>query len=236
MAVVSIVGVAQGIGKTCVAQMLLERLEGWHAARVRVADEVAEERLGLVGDQGYALLTQADDDVIESAEVRRLIEAGAESAAELLAEPLGLQDGLKALRRSFPPEANLLVEGNAFLWGAEADLAIMVLGPGRAGRGLAPVRPSVRELLPRVGLWAWNTRGRPGDEGFFEFPQALAQMGFREAISNAADFHHVNPASDEHDGNAAFLEAVEERLERLWADRGSQEFLRRVDEQGPGRS
>jgi hypothetical protein len=226
MAVLSIVGVARGIGKTSVAEMLLSRLTSWHAARVRVADEVPEERLSLLGNRGYALLTAPGGEEDPTHEMRRLTDAGAKTAAELLAEPLGLREGLKALRRTFPPDADLLIEGNAFLWGDHADLAVMVVGPGESGRGLAPVRASVRELIPRIDLWVWNTRGRPGDEGFFDFPQAFARGGFRRTVSNAADFHHVNPEDDTHGGNAEFLEALAERLERLGVGPGSVECLR----------
>jgi hypothetical protein len=37
-------------------------------------------------------------------------------------------------------------------------------------------------------------------------------MGFVGAVSNAADFHHVNPAVRSHGGNAPFVEAVRNRL------------------------
>ena len=40
MAIVCIAGTSAGIGKTAVAEFLLTRLPGWHAARVRVAEEL----------------------------------------------------------------------------------------------------------------------------------------------------------------------------------------------------
>lgn len=81
MAIVSIAGVARGIGKTAVAELLLTRLEGWHAARVRVADEIPETDAARIGDEGSRVVMDADD-----AEVRRLHDAGAVSTAVLLAE------------------------------------------------------------------------------------------------------------------------------------------------------
>lgn len=210
MALISIAGIAPGIGKTAVAELLLARLGGWRVARVCVADEIAGEEAARVGERGYALLAEAE--ATGRREVRRLVEAGGRAPAVLLAEARGLEEGVRALLSALPPHANLLVEGNAFLWARRADLAIMVVGPGASGRGLAPVRPSVREVFPRIGLWVWNTRTRPADEGFFEFPQALVRMGFVGAVSNAADFHHVNPAVRSHGGNAPFVEAVRNRL------------------------
>jgi hypothetical protein len=66
--------------------------------------------------------------------------------------------------------------------------------------------------MAAVGLWVWNTRSSPSEEGFFEFPQALVRMGFLGAVSNRADFHHVNAAGRSHEGNRAFVEAVGARL------------------------
>jgi len=226
MAVVCIAGITRGIGKTSVAEMLLGPLRGWHVARVRVADEIAgpdEARLG--GAEHVLLIHPAD--TADDPEARRFLAAGASGVSVLLAQPRGLKDGLEALRQSVPQGTNILVEGNAYLWAAEADLAVMVIGPGRSGKGLAPVRPSVRELFTRVGVWVWNARTSATEEGFFEFPQAIARMGCSSAVGNQADFHHVNPTRDDS-GNAPFIEAVRQRVERDWVRRGSDEFLRRI--------
>ena len=209
MTLISIAGIAPSIGKTAVSELLLAWLPGWHVARVCV-EEVAADEAARLGDCGYALLDEAE--AADRGEMRRLVVAGGRTPSVLLAEPRGLEEGLRAMLRALPPGANLLVEGNAFLWARRADLAIMVVGPGASGRGLARVRPSAREVFPRIGLWVWNTRARPADEGFFEFPQALVRMGFLGAVSNRADFHHVNPAVQSHGGNAPFLEAVRDRL------------------------
>ena len=226
MATICIAGISPGIGKTSVAEMLLAQLKGWHVARVRVADETAGPHEARLADAAHILLTRRED-VSGDPDAGRLLAAGAAGASVLLAQPRGLKDGLAALQRSIPADANLLVEGNAFLWAAEADLAVMVIGPGRSGKGLAPVRPSVRELFSKIGVWVWNTRTNPTDEGFFEFPQAMARMGFHGAVTNQADFHHVNPTRQDA-GNSVFIEAIRQRFERSWARRGSDEFLRRI--------
>jgi hypothetical protein len=223
MAIVSIAGIARGIGKTAVAELLLTRLEGWHAARVRVADEIPETDAARIGDEGFLLLTETDD-----AESRRLLAAGAATAAVLLAEARGLAAGLARLLESLPEGTNLLIEGNAFLWARRADLAVMVIGPGPSGKGLAPVRPATRELVGKIDLWTWNTRGDPAAEGFFEFPQALVRMGFRGGVTNRADFHHVNPRARDHSGNGALLDALHHHIQRLGIWRESDAFLRRI--------
>ena len=223
MAIVCIAGVARGIGKTAVAEFLLARLEGWHAARVRVADEIPDADAARISDDGYLLLTETDD-----AESRRLLAAGAATAAVLLAEARGLAAGLARLLKSLPEGTNLLIEGNAFLWARRADLAVMVIGPGPSGKGLAPVRPATRELFGKIDLWTWNTRGDPAAEGFFEFPQALIQMGFQGGVTNRADFHHVNPVRSDAPANAEFLAAMHDRLRCLTVRRESNAFLRRI--------
>jgi hypothetical protein len=223
MAILVIAGVGRGIGKTAVAEFLLARLEGWHAARVRVADEIPETDAARIGDEGFLLLTETDD-----AESRRLLAAGAATAAVLLAEARGLAAGLARLLESLPEGTNLLIEGNAFLWARRADLAVMVIGPGPSGKGLAPVRPATRELVGKIDLWTWNTRGDPAAEGFFEFPQALARMGIRDGVTNRADFHHVNPRDMGHAGNRAFLKAMRRHIDRIGIRRESNEFLRRT--------
>ncbi len=237
MAVICVAGVAPGIGKTAVAEMLLDHLPGWHAARVRLPSGEAEaipvawaERLA---DAGYVLAAYPGEGPAD-AELDRLLAAGAASARLLVAEPRGLAAGLEALARSVPAGGHLLVEGNAYLWAAEADLAIMVVGPGPSGRGLARVRASARDLFPRIGMWVWNSRGDPAEEGFFEFPQALARMGFREAVSNRADFHAVNALRQDPADRDPLLEAVVRRLEAEWVQRGSREFLRRIGFQDDG--
>jgi hypothetical protein len=226
MAVICVAGISPGIGKTSVAEMLLGELGGWHVARVRVADEISESHAAVLEGAGHVLLDA--DELADDTEVQRLLAAGADGATVLLAEPRGLSAGLTALRASVPSGGDLLVEGNAYLWDADADLAIMVIGPRRSGKGLAPVRPAVRELFGKIGVWVWNTRTNPTDEGFFEFPQALARMGLGQAVTNRADYHHVNPTSETDAGNRPFLEAVRSRLEAEWIQRGAKEFLRRV--------
>ena len=221
MGIICIAGVGRGIGKTAVAELLLTRLEGWHAARVRVADEIPDA--ARIGDEGSRVVMDADD-----AEVRRLHDAGAVSTAVLLAGARGLEAGLDTLLTALPRGANILVEGNAFLWARRADLAVMVIGPGPSGKGLAPVRPSTRELFGKIDLWTWNTRGDPVAEGFFEFPQALIQMGFQGGVTNRADFHYVNPRETGHEGNRAFLKAMRCRIDRIGIRRESDEFLRRI--------
>jgi hypothetical protein len=223
MAIVCIAGVARGIGKTAVAEFLLARLEGWHAARIRVADEIPDADAARIGDEGSRVVLDADD-----AEARRLLDAGAVSAAVLLAKPRGLEAGLDALLAALPQGTNVLIEGNAFLWARRADLAVMVIGPGPSGKGLAPVRPSTRELFGKIDLWTWNTRGDPAAEGFFEFPQALVQMGFRGSVSNRADFHHINPRTRDHSGNRTFFDALRRHIQHLGIWRESDAFLRRI--------
>jgi len=223
VAIVCIAGVARGIGKTAVAEFLLARLEGWHTARVRVADEIPDADAARIGDEGSRVVMDADD-----AEVRRLHDAGAVSTAVLLAEARGLEAGLDTLLAALPPGANILVEGNAFLWARRADLAVMVIGPGLSGKGLAPVRPATRELFGKIDLWTWNTRGDPAAEGFFEFPQALVRMGFRGGVTNQADFHHVNPRETGHAGTRAFLKAMRRRIDRIGIRCESDAFLRRI--------
>jgi hypothetical protein len=227
MAVISIAGIGPGIGKTAVAEMLLGHLDGWHVARVRVADEIAQGETVDLGDAGFALRAHADLKASDP-ELDRLRAAGAASVRVLLAEPRGLTAGLAALHRALPDKGNLLAEGNAYLWAAEADLAVMVVGPGPSGKGLARVRRSVRELFGKVDMWVWNTRTNPTEEGFFDFPLALGRLGFGPAISNRADFHHVNPKRADDPAARPFLEAVRARLESEWVRRGSEEFLRRI--------
>ena len=229
MATICIAGIARGIGKTAVAEFLLARLEGWHTARVRVADEIPPPEAAKIGDEGFLLVPRADD-----GESHRLQAAGAATAAVLLAEARGIEAGLERLLESLPEDANLLIEGNAFLWAREADLSMMVIGPGPSGRGLAPVRSSTRELVAKIDLWTWNTRGDPAAEGFFEFPQALVRMGIRGGVTNRADFHHVNPVRGNDPANASFLRTLRERLGRLAVRQESDAFLRRIGFDIPG--
>jgi hypothetical protein len=212
MAVVCIAGTSEGIGKTAVAELILGAFPGWHAARVRVADELSKADTARLGKATHVILPPSA--VSGDAEAARLLAAGAREAAVLLAQPRGLADGVDALAAGLPSGAHLLVEGNAYLWARTADVSIMVLGPGPSGKGLARVRPSVRELFQKIDIWTWNTRGSPGDEGFFDFPMTLAHMGMGRIVSNQADFHHVNPRESAHSGNEPFLACVRETLER----------------------
>jgi len=214
MAIVCIAGVARGIGKTAVAEFLLPQLKGWAVARVRVADELGEAGAALLAGEDYRVLPLSEPPG-DDPEMVRLMAAAAGTASVLVAEPRGLDTGIRAMLRTPASGQNLLVEGNAFLWAGEADLAVMVLGPGPSGKGLARVRPSVREIFPKIDVWAWNSRTDPHTEGFFEFPQALARMGFRETVSNRADFHLVRPREPADKDSAAFLHCVQDRLGSL---------------------
>jgi hypothetical protein len=226
MAIVCIAGTSAGIGKTAVAEFLLTRLPGWHAARVRVAEELDAADVALLGDAAHRLVSAAQcrDDV----EVSRLLAAGARELSVLLAQPRGLAEGIDSLTSHLPEGVNLLVEGNAYLWARPADISIMVLGPGPSGKGLGRVRPSVRELFQKIDIWAWNTRGRPGEEGFFEFPMELAAMGLGAIVSNQADFHDVNPRDAAHSGNASLAACLQKTLERKKWRPGSDDFLRKA--------
>ncbi len=226
MAVICVAGVTEGIGKTAVAEMLIQALDRTSVARIRLGDEVPEAEAANVAECGHLVL--ADKELADNAEAARYREAGAESVTMLLAEPRGLSKGLVALDAARDSDATLLVEGNAWLWAREADLVVMVIGPGPRGSGLARVRGSARDLFEKVGIWAWNTRSDPTAEGFFEFPQRLARLGFRDAVYNTADFHHVHPGDADHPGNAAFMKDVRERLDGPWWRRESDAFLRRL--------
>jgi hypothetical protein len=226
MAVVCIAGTSAGIGKTAVAELLLAAFPGWHAARVRVADELSAADAARLGDAPHVLLppSAAGDDP----EAARLRAAGAPETSVLLAQPRGLAEGIDTLASCVPPEANLLVEGNAWLWARPADVSIMVLGAGPSGKGLVRVRTSVRELFKKIDIWAWNTRTDPAAEGFFDFPMSLAAMGFKEFLSNASDFHPVNPRDGARGGNAPFVTCVRQALERKRWRPGADAFLRKA--------
>jgi hypothetical protein len=226
MAIVCIAGTSPGIGKTSVAEMLLARLPGWHAARVRVADEITGNDAAILGDAEYRLIS--GEAAANDAETHRLLAAGAHGASVLLAQARGLAEGLKAMLAQAPAGAHILVEGNAYLWACDADVSVMVIGPGPSGKGMARARPSVRELFRKVNIWVWNARTDPKAEGFFEFPMALAKMGFVETVSNKADYHHVNPYKAGDSGNAPFTDAVVQALERNRWRPESDEFLRRA--------
>ncbi len=231
MAVIALAGVAPGIGKTAIAEFLLARLDGWHAARVRIGSELGFEGEARCADAGYAVLTGAD--TAADPEAARLARAGAASVTLLLAEPRGLSAGVRRMLAARAPEANWLVEGNAFLWARAADLAVMVVGPGPEGRALPPVQPASRQLFPKVDVWVWNTRGNPTGEGFFDFPKRLTRRGGPPAFTSRADYHHADPTDPSHEGNAAFLEAVRTRLEGPWWKRESDAFLRRIGFDSP---
>jgi len=227
MAVISIAGASPGVGKTAVAEFLLSQLDGWFAARIRVGEEVSEREAFLIGDAAFRLVAKPEL-LCADAEIDRLRAAGASGAAVLLAEPRGLEGAVGELLAWLPKKANLLVEGNAFLWASRADVTIMVIGPRPSGKGLGVVRPAARELFPKIDVWAWNSRGSPADEGFFEFPQALAKMGFHGVVTNRADFHHVSPLRATHEGNGDFLAAVRGRIEGPWWRKESDDFLRKI--------
>jgi hypothetical protein len=226
MATICIAGTSAGIGKTAVAEMVLARLPGWHAARVRVADEMTGADAAVLADAPHRLLSPASAG--EDAEARRLAAAGAQEVQVLLAQPRGLQEGLRAMLARVPAGANLLVEGNAYLWAREADVSVMVIGPGPSGKAIGRVRPSTRELFAKVAIWAWNTRSESDMAGFFDFPLALARMGFKEAVSNRAEYHHMNPLDASHGGNGPFIDAILRMLERRQVRRDSDDFLRRA--------
>jgi len=193
---------------------------------VRVADEMAPADEALLADAAHRLLSPAS--AAEDAEARRLAAAGAQGVQVLLAQPRGLQEGLRAMLARVPAGANLLVEGNAYLWAGEADVSVMVIGAGPSGSGLARVRASVRELFPKIAIWAWNTQCESDMAGFFEFPLALARMGFKAAVSNRSEYHHINPRESSHGGNGPFIDAVVNALERRQVRRDSDDFLRRA--------
>jgi hypothetical protein len=212
MAVVCIAGTSTGIGKTAVAELLLSEFPGWHAARVRVADEMTAADAAALGDLEHRVL--AASACAGNDEITRLHAAGARETSLLLAQPRGLVEGVDSLVRRVPAGDHLLVEGNAWLWARPADVAVMVLGPGPSGRGLGRVKASVRELFGKIDIWAWNTRTDPASEGFFDFPLALADMGFVGHVSNKADYHHVSPRREGDPSNASFAECVRQTLAR----------------------
>jgi hypothetical protein len=226
MAVVCIAGTAKGIGKTAVAEALLAAFPGWHAARVRVADELTAADTARLSDALYGILPAAS--CPDDAELARLAAAGAHETSVLLAQPRGLADGLASLVGKLPERTNLLVEGNGYLWARPADVSIMVIGPGPSGKGMGRIKASVREIFPKIDIWAWNTRTDPASEGFFDFPLELAALGSKEHVSNKADYHHLNPRRADDTGAAALAACVRQTLERKHWRSESDEFLRKA--------
>lgn len=153
MRIITISGAHSGVGKTLVAEMLLNALKGWSALKVTVlhsgacptgrscgaCDYLDNPKFSITGEGDIGLEERGKD-------TERLKRAGARDVLWLRASPEGLERGLKKAISIFKGAKGLIVESTSALKYIKPNFAIFVK------KRDSVLKPSARQIIKKVDL------------------------------------------------------------------------------------
>lgn len=166
--VITVSGAHSGVGKTKVAEILLNRLKGWSALKITVIHREGQcpvhkdchtcDEL----DSDFSIYSNKKIIEAKGKDTARLKEAGAKKVFWLKARPQTLGEGLKEVIPLFKKAKGLIIESNSALKHIKPDLAIFVRNKHSvfpashlrkaAGSRLWREKPSAREIINKIDL------------------------------------------------------------------------------------
>lgn len=129
-------GQGSRVGKTYIAQRLLQGLKTWSALKVTVSKENGcphEKNCGICPEIKAPFYIIKDEAIIEQPgkDTQRLKNAGAKQVIWLKARPEGLKDGLKQALLEFSDCSGIIIEGTSVLKFIKPDLNIHLYEKGK---------------------------------------------------------------------------------------------------------
>lgn len=136
MRIITVSGEHSEIGKTTVAELLLNQLKNWSALKVTVikdGDCPRKKSCGVCARQNRPFSIISGSRVInrKGKDTRRLKAAGAKKVLWLKARMPGLEDGLKKALKRFKGADGVIVEGTSVLKYLKPDLGIFIAEKSR---------------------------------------------------------------------------------------------------------
>ena len=135
MRIITVSGAHSEIGKTAIAEILLNRLKNWSALKVTVIKDGPCPRkisCGVCEKQSVPFSIVSNTRVInqKGKDTQRMASAGAKKVLWLKATPGGLKDGLKQALRRFRATPGVVIEGTSILKYLKPDFGIYIYGKG----------------------------------------------------------------------------------------------------------
>lgn len=136
MKTIVVSGERSGVGKTYIAEKLLNRLPGWSVLKVTVTKQgncPHEKDCGICPGMQAPFDIIKDPDIInqKGKDTSRLKEAGAKEVIWLKAKPEGLKEGLDKALSEFSDCCGIIIEGTSVLKFIKPDLNIHIYEKGK---------------------------------------------------------------------------------------------------------
>lgn len=152
MRIITVSGAHSGVGKTAVAEILLQKLKNWSALKItlthregacpvhkdcKACDELHSD---------FSIISKKDIIEAKGKDTQRLKSAGAKEVLWLKAKPEALGRGIKKAISLFKKTKGLVIESNSALKYLKPDLSIFVRNKDSV------LKPSAKEILERIDL------------------------------------------------------------------------------------
>ena len=149
--IITVSGAHSGVGKTKVAEKLLQIFKAWSALKVSVlrnGDCPTGRNCGICNeiDSEFSIVSSNDKLMERGKDTQRLKKAGAMKVLWLRAKPQGLKKGLKKVISMFKGSEGLIIEGTSVLKYIKPDLAILVKNKNSI------LKPSAKKVLNKIDL------------------------------------------------------------------------------------
>lgn len=152
MRIITVSGAHSGVGKTRVAEMLLEKLKDWSALKITLTHQ--EGACPVHKDchtcdelhSDFSIISRKDIIDAKGKDTQRLKSAGAKEVLWLKAKPKSLEKGIKKAISLFKKTKGLIIESNSALKYLNPDLSIFVRNKDSV------LKPSAKEILERIDL------------------------------------------------------------------------------------
>ncbi len=209
MRIISITGTASGVGKTAVAQFLLQHLEGFSALKITTKHEGNCPRhsdCDVCETMKHPYIITTDPlQINQSGKDTALFKnAGARKVVWLQTHSEYLKRGIDEALTYFSKSDSILIEGNSFLHVHNADINILVATPRES-----KIKRSTRQIVSKVDLAVINKYSDDTTDDVEKTQERLHRVGCY------APAYIINPLQENYPPNKIFLTHMREMIGQL---------------------
>lgn len=206
MRIISITGTASGVGKTTVAQFLLQHLEDFSALKITTKHEGNCPRHSACDvcetmKRPYTITIDPLQINQSGKDTALFKNAGARKVVWLQAHSEYLKTGIEEALTYFNKNDSILVEGNSFLHAHDADIGILVATPRET-----KIKRSTRQIVSKIDLAVINKYTDDNPDDIIKTQERLRQIGCHAPV------HIINPLQENYTPNEVFLNHMKEMI------------------------
>jgi molybdopterin-guanine dinucleotide biosynthesis protein len=206
MRVISITGTASGVGKTTIAQFLLQHVEDFSALKITTKHEGNCPRhsdcdVCETMTRPYTITVDPLQINQPGKDTSLFKNAGARKVVWLQTHAEYLKEGIDEALSYFDKNDSVIVEGNSFLHTHTADVNILVTTPRET-----KIKRSVKQIIQKIDLAVINKYADDDEAAVAKTRERLHHIGCYACV------HTVCPHQPDSISNEAFLDHVKEMI------------------------